>query len=251
MQQTPPPAGDDLDPGKLDPGQLDPGHLDPGHLDPGKLDPGKLDPGGRMTGATPASPVRLRLALVGPPGSGKGTQARLLAERYGLEPVSTGQLLRDLAKRHTPVARVVRRLLEAGRLVPNRIVLEVVRRRLLDLENGGRGWIMDGFPRTTPQAQAFDAMLGDQALDAVIELHVPPEVVAARLRARGRHDDEHATIDRRMRSYERETKPMIERMQQTGSVIRVDGDQPIEQVHAEIAARLAPADEVPGGREAG
>ena len=67
-------------------------------------------------------------------------------------------------------------------------------------------------------------------------------------RARGRHDDEHATIDRRMRSYERETKPMIEHMQQTGAVIMVDGDQPIDQVHAEIAARLTPADGLPGGR---
>ena len=201
-----------------------------------------------MTGGTEASPVHLRLALVGPPGSGKGTQARLLAKRYGLEPVSTGQLLRDLATRHTPVARVVRGLLAAGRLVPNRIVLEVVRRRLAELEDRGRGWIMDGFPRTTPQARAFDAMLQDHALDAVIELHVPPEAVAERLRARGRHDDEHATIDRRMRSYERETKPMIEHMQQTGSVIRVDGDQPIDRVHAEITARLTSADGVAGGR---
>lgn len=200
-----------------------------------------------MTGATPTTPLRLRLALVGPPGSGKGTQARLLAERYGLEPVSTGQLLRDLAKRHTPIARVVRGLLEGGRLVPNRIVLDVVRKRVAELEREGRGWIMDGFPRTTPQALAFDAMLQDRTLDAVIELHVPPEVVAARLRERGRHDDEHTTIDRRMRSYERETVPMIERMQRSDSVISVDGDQPIEQVHAEIAGRLAQADEVPGG----
>jgi adenylate kinase len=201
-----------------------------------------------VTGGTEASPVRLRLALVGPPGSGKGTQARLLAKRYGLEPVSTGQLLRDLAKRHTPVARVVRGLLAAGRLVPNRIVLEVVRRRLAELEDRGRGWIMDGFPRTTPQARAFGAMLQDHALDAVIELHVPPEVVAERLRARGRHDDERATIDRRMRSYERETKPMIEHLQQTRAVIRVDGDRPIDTVHAEIAARVTSGNGVAGGR---
>lgn len=200
-----------------------------------------------MTGATPASPVRLRLALVGPPGSGKGTQARLLAERYGLDPVSTGQLLRDLAARHTPIARVVRGLLEAGRLVPNRIVLDVVRKRLAALEAAGRGWIMDGFPRTTPQALAFDAMLQADALDAVVVLDVPPEIVAARLAERGRHDDERSTIERRMRSYERETKPMIERMQRDGSVLRVDGDQSIEQVHDDIAARLTPVDEVPGG----
>ena len=200
-----------------------------------------------MTGATPASPVRLRLALVGPPGSGKGTQAGLLAERFDLEPVSTGQLLRDMATRHTPIARVVRGLLEAGRLVPNRIVLDVVRRRLSSLEAHGRGWIMDGFPRTTPQARAFDAMLQDRALDAVIELHVPPDVVEARLAQRGRHDDEHASIDRRMRAYRRETVPMIERLGRGGSVLRVDGDQPIERVHAEIAARLTPVDGMTGG----
>ncbi|HUV10719.1 MAG TPA: nucleoside monophosphate kinase [Acidimicrobiia bacterium] len=201
-----------------------------------------------MTGTTPATPVHLRLALVGPPGSGKGTQSRLLAERYHLEPVSTGQLLRDLAKRHTPVARVVRGLLEAGRLVPNRIVLELVRRRLADLEDDSRGWIMDGFPRTTPQARAFGAMLQDRALDAVIELHVPPDVVTVRLAERGRHDDEHASIDRRMRAYQRETVPMIEHLERSGAVLRVDGDQPIEQVHAQITARLTPVDGVPGGR---
>ncbi len=200
-----------------------------------------------MTGPTPATPLRLRLALVGPPGSGKGTQARLLAERYDLEPVSTGQLLRDLATRHTPIARVVRGLLDAGRLVPNRIVLDVVRRRLTALEDGGRGWIMDGFPRTTPQAHAFEAMLQDRVLNAVIELHVAPEVVAVRLAERGRHDDEHASIDRRMRAYRRETVPMIERMEHTGSVLRIDGDQSIEQVHAEITSRLTAMDEVPGG----
>ena len=203
-----------------------------------------------MTGSTPATPLRLRLALVGPPGSGKGTQSRLLAERFDLEPVSTGQLLRDLATRHTPVARVVRGLLDAGRLVPNRIVLDVVRRRLTGLEEHGRGWIMDGFPRTTPQARAFDAMLQDRALDAVIQLHVPPDVVAARLAERGRHDDEHASIDRRMRAYRRETLPMIERMERGGSVLRVDGDQSIEQVHEVIAAQLRLLDKVPGGRGA-
>ncbi len=200
-----------------------------------------------MTGVTPASPIRLRLALVGPPGSGKGTQARLLAERYGLDPVSTGQLLRDLAARHTPIARVVRGLLEAGRLVPNRIVLDVVRKRLAALEAAGRGWIMDGFPRTTPQALAFDAMLQAHALDAVVVLDVPPEIVATRLAERGRHDDGRSTIERRVRSYERETKPMIERMQRDGSVLRVDGDQSIEQVHDDIAARLTPVDGMTGG----
>lgn len=192
-----------------------------------------------MTDLPPATPARLRLALVGPPGSGKGTQARLLAERFDLEPVSTGELLRDLAKRHTPVARVVRSLLAAGRLVPNRIVLDVVRRRVGELEAEGRGWIMDGFPRTTPQALAFDAMLQHHPLDAVIELHVAPEVVAERLRARGRHDDEHTAIERRMRAYARETVPMISRLQRTGSVLRVDGDQPIERVHRDIVEQLA------------
>ncbi len=200
-----------------------------------------------MTSPTRTTPHRLRLALVGPPGSGKGTQAGLLAARFDLEPVSTGQLLRHMATRHTPIARVVRGLLEAGRLVPNRIVLDVVRRRLSSLETQGRGWIMDGFPRTTPQALAFAAMLEDRTLDAMIELHVPPDVIAVRLAQRGRHDDEHASIERRMRAYRRETVPMIERMERGGSVLRVDGDQPIEQVHADIAARLTPVDGMTGG----
>jgi adenylate kinase len=175
------------------------------------------------------------IVLFGPPGVGKGTQAALLVERYGFKHFSTGDLLRDEIKRGTPVGEEVKHLINAGSLVPDEVVIGLISERLGQYKKSS-GFIFDGFPRTTAQAESLDRMLAlhDTEIHIMIVLDVAEEVIIQRLQKRavteGRGDDADMEIIRkRFENYEKQTKPVIDyyRMQNKFHAVK-GGDTPEE-----------------------
>jgi adenylate kinase len=179
--------------------------------------------------------VALDLVLLGPPGSGKGTQATLLSEKYGIPAISTGDVLRAQVEAGTPLGRRVKAYLDRGELVPDSLVVDLIQHRLLDPDTQ-QGFILDGFPRTLPQAQALDAMLAalDRPLDAVLYLQVDPQAVRERLGQRHRGDDRQGIIDHRLDVFLDQTAPLISYYQAHGKLKLIDGAQPPEVVAASI-----------------
>ena len=143
-----------------------------------------------------------RLVLVGPPGAGKGTQAATLSGRLGVPHISTGDLFRAHVGEMTPLGKEAKRYLDSGELVPDSVTNEMVRERLAE-PDAKDGFLLDGFPRNTKQADVLGQILAesDTSLDAVIQLHVPEDVVVGRLMARGRADDSEDVIRRRQQIY--------------------------------------------------
>ena len=153
----------------------------------------------------------MRLVLVGPPGAGKGTQAERLAQRLDVPHISTGDLFRANLKQMTPLGVEAKRYMDAGDLVPDEVTSNMVRSRLSE-PDAGKGFILDGFPRTRPQADTLDIMLDELgvALDAVVEFAVSDDVVVERLLGRGRSDDTEDVIRNRQKVYRDETAPLLE-----------------------------------------
>jgi adenylate kinase len=183
----------------------------------------------------------VRLLLVGAPGSGKGTQAKALAAVYGIEHISSGEVLRIEARTGSPLGREVAAFQRRGDLVPDQIVFDLVIPAVVAAAARG-GYILDGFPRTVPQAlQAADVALErDVTLDAAIYLNVPEPVLLQRLLARARPDDSAEVIKHRLEVFAETTRPLIAYYrQQRGILLDVDGDQPPDAITAEIQARLA------------
>jgi adenylate kinase len=156
------------------------------------------------------------IVLFGPPGAGKGTQAALLAARYGFKHFSTGELLRDEIKRNTPLGKEVQHLINAGSLVPDAVVIDLISERL-EQHKESSGFIFDGFPRTTAQAESLDRMLAAHGTEIhiMITLDVAEEVIVQRLQKRavteGRGDDADMDIIRkRFENYDTQTKPVME-----------------------------------------
>ena len=183
----------------------------------------------------------MRLLLVGAPGSGKGTQSQSLAALYGIEHISSGEVLRREARADTPMGREVAAFQRRGDLVPDQIVFELVIPVVAAAAARG-GYILDGFPRTVSQALQA-ANVGrelDITLDAAVYLNVPQPVLLRRLLARARPDDSEEVIRHRLEVFVETTSPLIAYyQQQRGILVEVDGDQPAEAVTAEIQARLA------------
>jgi adenylate kinase len=187
----------------------------------------------------------MRLILLGPPGAGKGTQAQRLVHRYGIVQLSTGEMLRAAAAAGTPVGLKAKDIMASGALVPDDIVIGIISDRL-DQPDARKGFILDGFPRTVPQAQALDDLLKKKhmKLDAVVELRVNEsallqrvETRVAEMRARGeevRIDDTPEVLSKRLASYRSLTEPLIHYYSERRKLLTVDGMMTIEHVTREI-----------------
>src|SRR5215831_6500612 len=191
----------------------------------------------------------MRLILLGPPGAGKGTQAQRLVERYNVVQLSTGDMLRAAVKAATPVGLKAKDVIARGELVPDDVVVAIVADRIAE-PDARNGFILDGFPRTVPQAEALDRMLSQKglALDAVIELKVDEGVLLGRIEnrvakmiARGeplRPDDNPESLKKRLDAYRIQTAPLTGYYASKGTLKTVDGMASIEDVSAAIAAVL-------------
>jgi adenylate kinase len=181
--------------------------------------------------------------LLGVQGSGKGTQAKRIASEYGLAHIATGDILRTAMADGSELGRRVRPIYDRGDLVPDDLMIELIKERLL-AEDTRDGFILDGFPRTMPQAEALDTMLSeiDRPLTIVFELQVPEEVAIERLERRaadeGRVDDTPEAIARRIDLYRRETEPLVSHYRLAGNLVGIHGDRPENEVFAEIQQAL-------------
>ena len=181
----------------------------------------------------------MRAIFLGPPGSGKGTQAKLLAERMAVPAISTGDMLREAVRLGTPLGRRAKAIMEAGELVPDDVVIGLIRERI-SLPDARGGFLLDGFPRTIEQALALDRLLdgNGEALDAVINLLVPEGTLVERMVGRaareGRTDDRPETVRERLRVYREKTAPLVDHYGARGVRIDVDGSGSIEEVSGRI-----------------
>jgi adenylate kinase len=178
-----------------------------------------------------------RLVLVGPPGAGKGTQAVALSDKLGVPHISTGELFRTHVSERTPLGEEAKRYLDSGELVPDSVTNEMVRERLAE-PDAEHGFLLDGFPRNTKQAEVLGRLLAesDQKLDAVIQLEVPEDVVVSRLLSRGRSDDTEEVIRRRQQVYVSETAPLLEYYKDI--LIKVDGVGEVDEVSGRVLDAL-------------
>lgn len=211
----------------------------------------------------------MRLVLMGPPGAGKGTQGALLARRYGIPRYATGDILRAARREGTELGREAQRYMDAGELVPDEVILGMMRERLGSREAAG-GFLLDGFPRTVEQAEGLASLLEElgQELDAVVDLKVPDEEIVRRLSSRRvcsecgqvapadhddarpcpncggelyrRPDDEPATVRRRLEVYREETAPVLEWYRRSDvDVIEVAGRGEVEEVEERLVEAIA------------
>jgi adenylate kinase len=185
----------------------------------------------------------VNILLLGPQGSGKGTQAKRIADEFGLAHISTGEMLRHAIATETPLGRAVKPIVESGALVPDDLMIALIRERM-DEEDTREGFILDGFPRTIAQAEALDAMLGEigRDLDIVFELQVPDEVSIERLAKRaveeGRKDDAPEAIARRLAEYHDKTEPVVGYYRARGNLVGIHGERTVDEVFREIQEAL-------------
>jgi adenylate kinase len=166
-----------------------------------------------------------RVLMLGPPGSGKGTQGERLARALGVDHISSGELLREAVAAGTPLGRQVETELAAGRLVGD----ELVREAVLPLLERRDGYVLDGFPRTLSQTEGVD-------FDAVVHLDVPEQEVVRRLLARGRGDDTEDAIAERLREYADDTRPLLDHYRDV--LVEVDGNREVDEIAAELRERV-------------
>jgi adenylate kinase len=190
--------------------------------------------------------VALNVLLLGPQGAGKGTQGKLIAAEYGVPHIATGDMLRAAMADGTELGRRVKPLYDAGDLVPDEIMIALIRERLAADDAAG-GFVLDGFPRTTPQADALDAMLEEieRPLTVVFEFQLPEQVAIERLRGRaqeeGRPDDTPEAIRKRLDLYREQTEPLVEYYRARGVLVGIPAEPPVAEVFAEIQRALEQA----------
>ncbi len=186
----------------------------------------------------------MKLLFMGPPGAGKGTQAQLICDRYSIPQISTGEILRAAVKNGTEMGKKAQEFMNAGKLVPDEVVIGIVRDRLKE-PDAARGYILDGFPRTIEQADALGKMLSEMGakLDIALNLNVPDEELVRRLleraRKEGRADDTEPVIKNRLKTYNDQTRPLIEYYREHGILKEIDGLGGLDEITGRIKEALA------------
>ncbi|RMH61450.1 MAG: adenylate kinase [Calditrichaeota bacterium] len=177
----------------------------------------------------------MHVILFGAPGVGKGTQAQLLQKEFNIPQISTGDMLRQAVAEGTPLGLQAKKLMDKGELVADDIMLGIIEDRITR-SDCQKGFILDGFPRTIPQAEGLSALLKKHNMPdfTCIEIAVPDEVIVDRLLKRGRADDNEATIRHRLNVYQSQTAPVKEYYKQLGSFVSINGNKAIEDVYNEI-----------------
>lgn len=180
-----------------------------------------------------------RIIFLGPPNSGKGTQAVTLAERLGIPAISTGEMLRAAVASGSELGSRVEDVMARGELVDDELMAEVVRERL-GRDDAAAGFLLDGYPRTVGQAETLAEILSEigAAIDDVVFIDAPAEVLVRRALGRGRADDREAVVRERLRVYREKTAPLVEFYEAEGSLRRIDGDQTIAEVGRDVLAAL-------------
>ena len=187
--------------------------------------------------------MSLNVLILGPQGSGKGTQAARIASEYGLPHIATGDMFRSAIAAGTPLGKEVEPILTSGALVPDELTIRLIRDRLSE-EDARKGFVLDGFPRNTAQAEALDDLLEElgRPLDLVLDVELPDDICSERLMRRakeeGRTDDSPEVIAKRLEIFHRETAPLIGYYLPRGIVVGIHGDRPREEVWAEIVEAL-------------
>ena len=185
----------------------------------------------------------LNVLLLGPQGAGKGTQAKRISAEYDVPHIASGEILRAEMQAGTDLGLRVKDVYDRGDLVSDDLMIELIRTRLEQPDADG-GFVLDGFPRTTPQAEALDAMFADigRSFSVVFALQIPDQVAFERLHRRaeleGRADDTDEAIRRRLENYHRETEPLIEYYRVRGNLVPIHGDRSENEVFAEIQSAL-------------
>lgn len=212
----------------------------------------------------------MRLILLGAPGAGKGTQAETLMKLYNIPTISTGNIFREHISKNTPLGQEAKRYMDQGQLVPDELVIELVKDRITQ-DDCKNGMILDGFPRTIPQAEALDIMLNElgMPIDHVVDVEVPDEVIIERMAGRTvcpscgasyhklykvekvagncdecstaliqREDDKAETVKKRLEVYHAQTKPLIAFYEKQGKVLEIDGVGSVEDVRARVKKAL-------------
>ena len=179
----------------------------------------------------------MRLMMLGPPGAGKGTQAEVLVKRHRIPQLSTGDMLRAAVSARTPIGLRAKDTMERGELVPDDVVVQIVADRIEE-PDARKGFILDGFPRTLPQADTLDIMLEELGvnLDAVVEFAVSDDVLVERLLGRGRSDDTEDVIRNRQKVYRDETAPLLEHY--STKLVSVDGVGSMDEITQRLVGAL-------------
>ncbi len=180
-----------------------------------------------------------RVIFLGPPGAGKGTQGQLIAERFGVPHISTGDILRNAIAQGTPLGLKAKTYVDKGDLVPDELILDLIK-ETLQREEAKQGWVLDGFPRNVAQAEFLTQLLAllQQPCHLVINLDVPDEVILQRLLARGRKDDTEDTIRHRLGVYREQTAPLIDYYKKMGLLKTVNGNRPPAEITDEIQSLI-------------
>ena len=183
----------------------------------------------------------MKIVLFGPPGAGKGTQAKLLVEKFGIKQLSTGDIFRSHIKNQTELGKKVKAILNSGKLVPDEVVVELVVDTVSQTDYN-EGYILDGFPRTVVQAEHFDAFLkkSGSKIDACIGLEVPNEELMKRIlsRGEGRADDTPEKVAIRLDVYDKETAPVMDYYKKTGVFTSINGVGTVDEIFSRIHSEL-------------
>ncbi len=186
----------------------------------------------------------MKLLFIGPPGAGKGTQATLIFKKHGTPQISTGDILREAVQNASPMGQKAQKFMAAGELVPDDVVIGIVRERLLQSDVQNKGYLLDGFPRTIAQADSLSEMLVSmkQKLDLTLSLSVPDQHLLKRLLQRskeqGRVDDTEEVIRHRIATYNEKTRPLLDYYRKDNILYEIDGVGSIEEISQRIEGAL-------------